>query len=223
MAELSQKDQLALHEFSVRYRAALAKQHRRRSRALTPCATPCGSNTSRSRTPSAARPLSHRNHAGTRSRKNGIKTVSHMSSDAGKKAKELARLLAFQNACPDCRAPTLTQPEPPAPDGFPPIQTGNRNHGVFTRTRKKRLVATAAGNSASANRSGSAIFIRSKTHQALQVSVLWTIFTSCPMVREEKQIAQEIARHVFENTSIQLQNCQVFGMMSTIHFLRNME
>jgi hypothetical protein len=27
MAELSQKDQLALHEFGVRYRAALAKQH----------------------------------------------------------------------------------------------------------------------------------------------------------------------------------------------------
>ena len=27
MAELSQRDQLALHEFSVRYRAALAKQH----------------------------------------------------------------------------------------------------------------------------------------------------------------------------------------------------
>jgi hypothetical protein len=27
MAELSQKDQLALHEFSVRYHAALAKQH----------------------------------------------------------------------------------------------------------------------------------------------------------------------------------------------------
>ena len=27
MAELSQEDQLALHEFSVRYRAALAKQH----------------------------------------------------------------------------------------------------------------------------------------------------------------------------------------------------
>ena len=27
MSELSQKDQLALHEFSVRYRAALAKQH----------------------------------------------------------------------------------------------------------------------------------------------------------------------------------------------------
>ncbi len=27
MAEPSQKDQLALHEFSVRYRAALAKQH----------------------------------------------------------------------------------------------------------------------------------------------------------------------------------------------------
>lgn len=27
MAELSQKDQLALHEFSVRYRAALTKQH----------------------------------------------------------------------------------------------------------------------------------------------------------------------------------------------------
>jgi hypothetical protein len=27
MAELSQKDQFALHEFSVRYRAALAKKH----------------------------------------------------------------------------------------------------------------------------------------------------------------------------------------------------
>ena len=27
MAELSQKDQLALHEFSVRYRAALAQKH----------------------------------------------------------------------------------------------------------------------------------------------------------------------------------------------------
>ena len=27
MAEMSPKDQLALHEFSVRYRAALAKQH----------------------------------------------------------------------------------------------------------------------------------------------------------------------------------------------------
>ena len=27
MAELSQKEQLALHEFSVRYRAGLAKQH----------------------------------------------------------------------------------------------------------------------------------------------------------------------------------------------------
>jgi len=27
MSELSQKEQLALHDFSVRYRAALAKQH----------------------------------------------------------------------------------------------------------------------------------------------------------------------------------------------------
>ena len=27
MAEISQKDQLALHEFSVRYRAALAQRH----------------------------------------------------------------------------------------------------------------------------------------------------------------------------------------------------
>ncbi len=27
MAELSQREQIALHEFSVRYRAALAKQH----------------------------------------------------------------------------------------------------------------------------------------------------------------------------------------------------
>jgi hypothetical protein len=34
MAELSQKDQLALHEFSLRYRAALAKQHQTREQNL---------------------------------------------------------------------------------------------------------------------------------------------------------------------------------------------
>ena len=34
MAELSQEEQLALHEFSVRYRAALAKQHQTPERSL---------------------------------------------------------------------------------------------------------------------------------------------------------------------------------------------
>ena len=42
-----------------------------------------------------------------------------------------------------------------------------------------------------------------------EVNILWTIFTSCPVLREEQQMAQEIARHALEKISGQLQICRV--------------
>lgn len=127
-----------------------------------------------------------------------------------KKAKELERLLAFQNACPACPSSILVQPEPPAPDGFSPeaklgieiteYSLGQGRDGSLPRQQEtvhQRIAKEAQS------------LYEGKLGRHLQVSVLWTIFNNCPTLREEKQIAGTIARQVLDNTSAQLQACQV--------------
>jgi hypothetical protein len=127
-----------------------------------------------------------------------------------KKAKELQRFLAFQNACPACPRSTLVQPEPPAPDGFFPegelgieiteYSLGQGRDGSLPRQQEKVHQRIAK----------EAQFLYEKTlSRHLQVSVLWTIFDKCPTLREEKQIARSIAGQVLDKTSNQLQACQV--------------
>jgi hypothetical protein len=127
-----------------------------------------------------------------------------------KKVKEFERLLAFQNACHDCPRSTLIQPEPPSPDGLFPesrlgieiteYSLGQGKGGSLPRQQEtvhQRITQEAQ------------FLYEAKISRHLQVSVLWTVFTACPTVKEENQIAQKIAWHVFENTSIQLQPCSV--------------
>jgi hypothetical protein len=133
-----------------------------------------------------------------------------VSAETQKKAKELERLFAFQNACPDCPRSLLVQPEPPAPDGLFPEKKlgieiteyalGQGKEGSLPRQKEtvhQRIAQEAQS------------LYEAKLTRHLQVSILWTIFTTCPTLKEEKQIAQEIARHVFGNTSGQLQICRV--------------
>lgn len=133
-----------------------------------------------------------------------------MPADTIKKAQELERLLAFQNACADCPRSAPTQPAPPAPDGFflteklgveiTEYSLGQGKAGSLPRQQETvhQRIAYEAQSLYEANLT-----------RHLQVSILWTIFTSCPALREEQQIAQEIARHVLENTRNQLQICRV--------------
>jgi hypothetical protein len=133
-----------------------------------------------------------------------------MSAAAEKKAKELERLLAFQNACPDCPRSTLVQPAPPAPDGHFPEERlgieiteyslGQGKGGSLARQQEKvhQRIAQEAQS-----------LYEAKLTRHLQVSILWTIFSACPTRREEKQIAEDIGRHVSEKTSDQLQMCRV--------------
>jgi hypothetical protein len=127
-----------------------------------------------------------------------------------KKAKELERLLAFQNACPACPRSTLFQPEPPAPDGFFPearlgieiteYSLGQGRDGSLPRQQEtvhQRIAKEAQS------------LYEEKLGQHLQVSVLWTIFNNCPTLKEEKQIARIIAWQVRDKTSAQLQACRV--------------
>jgi hypothetical protein len=127
-----------------------------------------------------------------------------------KKAKELDRLLAFQNACPDCPRSTIVQPEPPAPDGlFPEEKIGVeiteyslRQGETGSLPRQQETVHQRITWEAQS-------LYEAKLSRHLQVSILWTIFTACPALREEKQIAEKLAFHVFENTSFRLQMCRV--------------
>lgn len=133
-----------------------------------------------------------------------------MPADINKKAKELERLLAFQNACPDCPRSAPTQPAPPAPDGLFPTEKlgieiteyslGQGKAGSLPRQQEtvhQRIAQEAQS------------LYEAKLNRHLHVSIRWTIFTTCPSQREEEKIAQTINWHVFENTSIQLQMCQV--------------
>ena len=133
-----------------------------------------------------------------------------MPIDTIKKAQELDRLLAFQNACPDCPRSAPTQPAPPAPDGLFPAEKlgieiteyslGQGKAGSLPRQQEtvhQRIAHEAQS------------LYEAKLARHLQVNILWTIFTSCPALREERQITQEIARHVSENTSDRLQICRV--------------
>lgn len=119
-------------------------------------------------------------------------------------------MLTFQNACPDCPRSTPTQPEPPAPDGLFPSEKlgieiteyslGQGKEGSLPRQQEtvhQRIAKEAQS------------LYEARLTRHLQVNILWTIFRSCPALREEQQIAQEIARHVFENTCGQLQICRV--------------
>lgn len=127
-----------------------------------------------------------------------------MSPDGPKKAKELQRLLAFQRACPDCPRSIPQQPEPPAPDCFfaesklgieiTEYSLGQGKGGSLPRQQEsvhQRIAQTAQS------------LYEAKLSRHLQVSIRWTIFTACPALREEKEIAQRIARHVFDVTSVE--------------------
>jgi hypothetical protein len=133
-----------------------------------------------------------------------------MPANTIKKAQELERLLAFQNNCPDCPRSAPTQPAPPAPDGFflteklgieiTEYSLGQGKAGSLPRQQETvhQRIAHAAQS-----------LYEAKLARHLQVNILWTIFTSCPALGEEQQIAQEIARQVLENTRGQLQLCRV--------------
>ncbi len=133
-----------------------------------------------------------------------------MSTPIDKKAKELERLRAFQKGCIDCPRSTLTQPDPPAPDGLfidhsigievTEYSLGQGQNGSLPRQQEiihQRIAAQAQS------------LYEAKLSRHLQVNILWTIINACPMLREENQISQTIARCVSENTSIQLQICRV--------------
>jgi hypothetical protein len=121
---------------------------------------------------------------------------------AEKKAKELNSLLAFQENCPDCPRSTLIQPQPPAPDiVFPECglgieiteySLGQGKNG--SRPRQHETVHQRITRAAQ-------VEYEASMNHSLQVSVLWTIFTECPTIREEKSIAQAIARLVVTNTT----------------------
>jgi len=133
-----------------------------------------------------------------------------MPACADKKAKELERLLAFQSACSECPRSILTQPEPPAPDGLFPesklgIEITEYLLGQGKRGSLPRQQETVHQRIAEHAQS----LYEARLSRHLQVSILWTIFHACPTLREEEQIAQTIAWHVFENTSVQLQICRV--------------
>ena len=133
-----------------------------------------------------------------------------MPADTLKKAKELERLLAFQNTCPDCPRSRLIQPEPPAPDGlFPESKLGieiteyslEQGKGGSLPRQQETVHQRIAQEAQS--------LFEAKLSRHLQVNILWTISTACPARREEKQIAQTIAWHVFENISVQLRMCRM--------------
>lgn len=130
--------------------------------------------------------------------------------NAEKKAKELERLVAFQNTCVDCPRSALTQPEPPAPDGFfaehnlgieiTEYSLGQGKGGSLPRQQEsvhQRITERAK------------VLYEATLTRHLQVSVLWTIFNSCPLLREENEIARMISGYVFENTSAQLEMCHL--------------
>jgi len=127
-----------------------------------------------------------------------------------KKDRELKGLLAFQKKCPICPRSTPIQPEPPAPDIFFPecglgieiteYSLGQGKDG--SRPRQYETVHQRIAKIAQTEYEASL-----KRH--LQVSILWTIFTACPTVREEKSIALAIAQMVATKTSTHLEMCHV--------------
>ena len=135
-----------------------------------------------------------------------------------KKAKELERLLAFQNACPACPRSTLDQRVPPAPDGYFPearlgievteYSLGQGRNGSLPRQQEtvhQRIAKEAQS------------LYEAKLSRHLQVSVLWTSFNNCPTLKEEKHIATTIARQVLDKASSHLQARQISWRISTSH------
>jgi len=127
-----------------------------------------------------------------------------------KKEKELKSLLGFQQSCSACPRSTPIQPEPPAPDilfsdcglgiEITEYSLGQGKNG--SRPRQHETVHQRIAEAAQTEYESSL-----KNH--LQVSILWTIFTACPTVREEKSIAQAIAQMVAAKTSTRLEICRV--------------
>lgn len=125
-----------------------------------------------------------------------------------KKEKEFKSFLAFQQNCPACPRSIPVQPEPPAPDIFFPdcglgieiteYSLGQGKDG--SRPRQYETVHQRITEAAKAE-------YESKLNHHLQVSVLWMIFTKCPTLREEKIIAQAIAKMVASKTSRHLKIC----------------
>jgi len=126
-----------------------------------------------------------------------------------KKEKELKSLLAFQQNCPACPRSTPIQPEPPAPDVFFPdcglgIEITEYSLGQGKDGSRPRQYETVHQRIAEA---AQAEYEATRKHH-LHVSVLWTIFTACPAVREEKNIAQAIAKMVAAKTSMHSGICR---------------
>jgi hypothetical protein len=119
-----------------------------------------------------------------------------------KKERELKSILAFQQNCPACPRSTPIQPEPPAPDvlfsdcglgiEITEYSLGQGKNGSLPRQYETvhQRIAEAAQTE-----------YESSLKHHLQVSILWTMFTTCPTVREEKSIAQAIAQMVAAKTS----------------------
>ncbi len=123
------------------------------------------------------------------------------TEDAGLKEKEFNWLRAFQEKCLTCPRSIPDQPNPPAPDllfkecilGIEVTEylLGQGKAGSQSRRLenvRRRIV------------SGAQSEYESHTHYCLQVSVLWAT-DDCPAKREEKVVAQAIARIVASRTS----------------------
>jgi len=126
-----------------------------------------------------------------------------------KKAKEFKSFVAFQKNCSECPRSIPVQPNPPAPDIFFPdcdlgieiteYLLGQGKDG--SRSLQYETVHERIAEAAKAE-------YESKLNHHLQVSILWTILTKCPTIREEKNIAQAIAEMVASKISQQLQVCR---------------
>jgi len=119
-----------------------------------------------------------------------------MPTNAEKKAKELKRLLAFQENCPECPRSNPIQPEPPAPDiVFPECGLGveitEYSLGQGKDGSHPRQLEIVRERIAHAAQSEYEVTIK----HCLQVSIIWAN-DECPTKQEEKGIAQAIAQLV---------------------------
>jgi hypothetical protein len=131
-----------------------------------------------------------------------------MTTSAAKKDAELERFLAFQERCPECPNSKPSQPAPPGPDiVFEECDLGieitEYSLGQSKDGSRPRQLETVHQRIAHAAQAEYELSIKRR----LQVSVLWTIFNECPAKREEKSIAQAIARLVTAKTSTRQETC----------------
>jgi hypothetical protein len=133
--------------------------------------------------------------------------TSNPMTRPAKKVKELERLLVFQKLCLECPRSKPSQPEPPAPDiifakcnlgiEITEYSLGQGKDGSLPRqleSIRQRIICAAQ------------IKYELTSKRWIQVTIMWAN-DQCPAKKEEKNIAQEIARLV---TDQHFQNARGF-------------